>query len=290
LAATTPVSWPRDVDDGYVVRDVAMQSALFLPRGGADATAESLSVAVLVPQVGGPLPNAEPAVYLADRVGRAARMPTLAAASFVGDTAWRAFEARAPGVSAFVRFEMRDSTRGEALRAAAEVAPLDETLPHVSDIIVARCLTNRAQRPARWFDAQITFATNDACPADRLLLFWEEGTTQNGIAAGTARITVRSSGYEDVETLLRQAADPRAPIIEIRALGSSETPRLEGIAQRGNREVTIAVPLQAVPGRARLRYVELSLRAVKRGNFVITLARSIPGGPMVTRERRVPWN
>jgi hypothetical protein len=190
-----------------------------------------------------------------------------------------------------MRFEARDSAAKQASRAAAELAPIAETIPHVSDIMVARCLTNRAQRPIRWFEARLALTAGPDCPADRLLLLWEEGTTESGIDGGTARITITSGVDDDLESLLRNAADPRAPAIEIRALGTSDaTARVQGVAQRGNREVSINLPLNAVPGRARLRWVELSLRAVKRGNFVVTLTRSIPAGPVVTRERRVPWN
>lgn len=291
IAAATPVAWPAAVDDGYTVRDVAVQSAVFFPRSTGDAGTDSLSVAVLVATGGGALPNVESAIYLADRAGRAERMPTIRAPALLGDTTWTAFEARAPGVSAYLRFETRDSTARQASRAAAELAPIAETLPHVSDIMIARCLTNRAQRPSRWFEARISFTPGTDCPTDRLLLFWEEGTTDSGIDAGNVRITITSGFYDDVESLLRNAADPRAPTIEVRALGTSDpNARVQGVAQRGNREVSITLPVNAVPGPARLRWVELSLRAVKRGNFVVTLTRSIPAGPAVTRERRVPWN
>jgi GWxTD domain-containing protein len=291
IAATTPVSWPAAVDDGYAVRDVAIQSAVFFPRSTGDAGSDSLSAVVLLPTGGGALPNAESAIYLADRAGRAERMPTIAAGTLLSDTTWTAFEARAPGVSAYLRLETRDSTARHATRAAAELAPIAEALPHVSDIMIARCLTNRAQRPNRWFDARISFTSGTDCPADRLLLFWEEGTTDDGIDGGTARITITSGVDDDLESLLRNAADPRAPAIEVRALGTGEVNApLQGLAQRGNREVTISLPLNPVSGRAQLRWVELSLRAVKRGSFVVTLTRSIPAGRAVTRERRVPWN
>jgi hypothetical protein len=188
-----------------------------------------------------------------------------------------------------MRFEARDSLRQVAARAVAELAPLSDRLPHVSDIVVARCLSNRDQRPRRWFDARLSFTPSAQCSADRLVVLWEEGSTGVAIDAGTARITVRSSVEDDLATLLRMAADPRTPGLELRALGSSEEPRGEYPLQRGNREVSLSIPLAAVRGRARLRYVELSLRAVRRSNLVVTLARSVPGTPVVTRERRVPW-
>lgn len=287
LAATTPVSWSVDADDGYRVRDVAMQSATFFPRISDGAPGESLSVVVVAPNANR---TAEVAVFLADRAARAERMPTSPSPLVAGDSAWMAYDARAAGVSAYVRFEARDTTERSASRAAAEFAPLAQQLPHVSDIMIARCLTNRDQRPTRWFDARVVLTPSASCSADRLFIFWEEGTSENGIDGGTARITLRASSEDDLATLLKMAADPRAPSIELRALGSSESARADPAAQRGNREVSLAVPLAPVRGRARLRYVELSLKAVKRSAFVVTLARSIPGGPVVTRERRVPWN
>ncbi|MGQ0642977.1 MAG: GWxTD domain-containing protein [Gemmatimonadaceae bacterium] len=288
LAVTTPVAWSAAANDEYSVRDVAVQTAAFFPRRSDDRPADSLSVVVLVPNV--PAQPTDAAVFLADRAGRAERMPTARSAVLAGDSAWSAYEARAPGVSAYVRFEVRDTVTRAASRAAAEIAPLADHVLHVSDIMVARCLTNRDQRPARWFEARIALTATGSCAPDRLVVFWEEGTTEPGIGGGTARITVRSSIEDDLATLMRMAADPRAASLELRALGSSESTRGEGGTQRGNREVSLAVPLAPVRGRARLRYVELSLRAVKRSGLVVTLTRSIPGGPVVTRERRVPWH
>ena len=286
LAATTPVSWSVAADDGYRVRDAAMQSAMFFSRVSEGAPGESLSVVVMAPNEHR---AGEAAVFLADRAGRAERMPTSPSPVVEADSAWVAFEARAPGVSAYVRFEARDTIARVASRAAAEVAPLAQQLPHLSDIMIARCLTNRDQRPTRWFDARVAMTASASCSPDHLLIFWEEGTTENGIDGGTARITLRSSAEDDLATLLKMASDPRAPSIELRTLGSSESTRAPS-AQRGNREVSLTLPLAPVRGRARLRYVELSLKAVKRSAFVVTLSRSIPGGPVVTRERRVPWN
>lgn len=284
----TPVSWSTATDDGYTVTDIAVQTAAFFPRRSEDATSDSLSVVVFAPNADGLV--AEVAVFLADRAGRAERMPTTRTA-VAQDSTWSAYEARAPGVSAYVRFEARDSARRVARRAAAEMAPLTQPLPHVSDIIVARCLTNRAQRPARWFDARIAYTPGPTCAPDRLALFWEEGTLDAGIDGGSVRITVRSSVADDVDALLRMAADPRAPSMELRALGSSEVAaQRDGVAQRGNREVSLVLPLTPVRARATLRYVELSFKAVKRSNFVVTLTRTLPGGSVVTRERRLPWN
>jgi GWxTD domain-containing protein len=289
-ATVTPVSWPASSDDGYAVRDVTVQAAAFFPRQSDDAAGDSLSLIILAPNAHATVHDA--AIFLADRGGRAERMPTTAAPEFAADSAWTAYEARAPGVSAYVRFEVRDTIQRTASRAASELTTLAEQVPHVSDIMLARCLTNREQKPARWFAARITLTPSTSCSADRLFVFWEEGTTANEITAGTARITVRSGSEDDLSTLLRMAADPRAPGLELRTLGSSDAASGDGAAalRRGNREVSIAVPLSAVRGRARLRYVELSLRAVRRSNLVVSLARTVPGGAIITRERRVPWN
>jgi hypothetical protein len=194
-------------------------------------------------------------------------------------------------VSAYVRFEARDTALLAARRAAAEVAPLTERSPHVSDIIVARCLTNSAQRPLRWFDARVAYTPGPSCAADRLVLLWEEGTLGGSIDGGSVRITLRASAADDIDDVLRMAGDGRAPVLELRALGSSEAAaRHSGAARRGNREVSLVLPLGPVPARATLRYVELSFKAVKRSNFVVTIARTLPGGPLVTRERRFPWS
>lgn len=285
--AVTPVSWSSATDDGHTVTDIAVQTSAFFPRRGEDATSDSLSVVVFARSPDGPA--AEVAVFLADRAGRAERMPTTRT-SVADDSAWAAYEARAPGVSAYVRFESRDTVLRAARRAAAEIAPLTERLPHVSDVIVARCLTNRAQRPVRWFEARVAYTPGPSCAADRLLLLWEEGTLGGGIDGGGVRITVRSSVSDDVAALLLMAADPRPPSMELRALGSSEAAARPAVAQRGNREVSLVLPLAPVPARATLRYVELSFKAVKRSNFVVTIARTLPDGTVVTRERRLPWN
>jgi GWxTD domain-containing protein len=287
LAAATPVAWSKTTDDGYTVRDVAVQSATFFPRKSDDAQADSLSVVVLAPNVYAGASDL--AVFLADRGGRAERMPTAQTPLVAVDTGWIAYEARAPGVSAYVRFEVRDSVRRVAARAATEIAQFAERAPLVSDILLARCLTNREQAPTRWFDAHIALTPSATCSDDKLIVLWEEGTTESGIDAGTARITIRSGDADDLTSILRTVTEPRAPGIELRALGSSESARVEGIAQRGNREVSLTIPLGAVRGRARLRYIEFSLRAVGRANLVVTLTRTIPAGPPVTRERRVPW-
>ncbi len=288
-AATTPVSWPPAADDGYTVSDIAVQSAAFFPRPADAAGPDSFSVVVFAPNARDPA--AEFSVFLADRAGRAERMPTSRSAVVVQDSVWAAYEARTPGVSAYVRFEASDTVRRTAQRAAAEIASLGEHLPHVSDIVLGRCLTNSGHRPRRWFDARIVLTSSATCGADRLLVFWEEGTTGSRIDGGTARITVRASAADDLETLLRMAADPRAPTMELRALSTSEgLARLNGVVQRGNREVSLVVPLAPVRARATLRHVELSFKAVKRSNFVVTLARTLPGGSVVTHERRLPWN
>jgi GWxTD domain-containing protein len=286
-AAVTPVSWPPAADDGYTVRDIAIQSAAFFPRPADAAAPDSLSVVVIAPNARAGA--SEAALFLADRGGHAERMPTTPAPIVADDTAWMGYEAHAPGVSAYVRFEVRDTARHTAVRAAAELAPLAEHSPQVSDIIVARCMANKPRLPARWFDARIRFTPSAGCDSDRLLVLWEEGVLENGIDGGTARITVRSGAEDDVETMLRMASDPRPPSIELRALGSSEA-RAEGIAQRGNREVSLSIPLAAVHARATLRYVELSLKAIKRSKFIVTLDRSLPGGIVVRRARSVPWN
>lgn len=287
-AVVTPVSWPPAADDGYRVRDIAIQSAAFFPRPGDAAGPDSLSIVVIAPNAREAV--SEAAVFLADRGGHAERMPTALAQIVAGDTAWLGYEAHAPGVSAYVRFETRDTERRTAARAAAELAPLADRSPQISDIIVARCMANKPRRPARWFDARIKFTPSAGCDSSRVLVLWEEGALESGIDAGTARITVRSGAEDDLAAMLRMASDPRPPVIELRALGSSEEARVDGSAQRGNREVTIAVPLAAVRGRATLRYVELSLNAIKRSQFVITLERALPSGAVISRERRLPWN
>lgn len=288
--ALSPVSWPAAADDGFEVRDIAVQSAAFLPA--TRSPSESLSVVVLAPVQSELMRLPEVGLFLADRAGRAERMPTTHV-PFVpddADGAWRAYEAHAPGVSAYVRFEMRDSTRPRARRAAAELAPLGDDMPLVSDLIVARCLLNGEQRPARWFDARVALSVSEGCSANHLTILWEEGTTAGGVDGGSVRVSIRAGMEEDLQTLLSMAADPRAAMMEARALGVSErSVRADALAQRGNREIALQWPLAPVPQRATLRFVELSFRAVKRSNFVVTVTRIFPDGRVVTRERRIPW-
>jgi tetratricopeptide (TPR) repeat protein len=291
MIAASPVSWPAAADDGFEVRDIAVQSAAFLPANAATPP-DSLSVVVLAPVQADFMRTPEVGLFLADRAGRAERMPTTPSTivPLEADGAWRAYEAHAPGVSAYVRFEMRDSARQRARRAAAELTPLGDDMPLVSDLLVARCLLNGEQHPARWFDARVALSVSEGCPAGHLAILWEEGTTESAVDGGSVRLSIRAGLEDDLQTLLSMAADPRAATMEARALGVSERAvRPEALAQRGNREIALQWPIAPVPQRATLRFVELSFRAVKRSNFVVTLTRTFPDGRVVTRERRIPW-
>lgn len=139
-----------------------------------------------------------------------------------------------------------DPEGGILPEAATELAPLTDRTLQVSDSVVARCLMNTPRRPARWDDARLRLSASPSCSADRLLVLWQEGALESGIDAGTARVTVRSGADDDLETVLRTASDPRTPSVALHTLGSSEQTRVEKAGQRGNREVSVAIPLAAV--------------------------------------------